>query len=534
MKRRELLISLLLAGAAFALFLPVGGNEFLAYDDHVYVVDNPALSAGLTPAGISWAFTTFHASNWHPLTWLSHMLDVQLFGLDPRGHHLMNAGIHAAAAALLFLALAGTTGAVPASAVTAAFFAVHPLHVQTVAWVAERKDVLSGLCWMLVLLMYLHYVRKPSPARYVSLVALYIFGLMAKPMLVSLPLILLLLDWWPLGRISENRTPARAGKSLHSGAFRKMRRCLFEKVPLLGLALVSSVLTWQAQSASGAIVAVQEYPYGLRLANALVSYLSYIVKMLWPHRLAVFYPMPLDGIAPGKVAAAVIALAMVTTLALRFVRRFPWAAMGWGWYVVTLVPVIGLVQVGNQGMADRYTYLPLIGLFMAAVWGGMQLAKQLPRVKRAVALVTAAMLVSCVVATRGELSYWNNGIALFTRALEVTPDNAIARLNLAQAYLDKGMLQDAVPHLEQAVTLLPTFKDALNDLGTTLSRLGKRQEAIGLFQRAIAVDPGYVNAYMNLGMAYVSTRNRAGAQATFLSLQNVDPAAAAQLQRFIR
>jgi hypothetical protein len=342
---RRLVVAFLLASATFAIFSRAGGNAFLLYDDAQYIVLNPRVASGLSLDGVRWAFTSFYAFNWHPLTWISHMLDSSIFGLSPRGPHLVNALLHAANAALLLLVLERMTGALWGAALVAAAFALHPLHVQSVAWAAERKDVLSAFFWIAAMGAWLRYARRPRPGRYLAAAALIALGLLSKPMVVTLPLVLILLDFWPLGRVSLLPTgvPGRV----------PWRRVLLEKVPLLALAAVSAALTVLAQAAGGAIH--REISLLLRLENALLSLVAYLGKTLWPVGLAVFYPHPADGIAGWQVAGATLLLSAITVAAARDIRRAPWALVGWGWYLVALLPVLGIVQVGGQGLADRYT-----------------------------------------------------------------------------------------------------------------------------------------------------------------------------------
>jgi hypothetical protein len=395
---------------------------------------------------VRWAFTSFYAFNWHPLTWISHMLDSSLFGLSPRGPHLVNAVIHAANAALLFLVLEGMTGVLWGAAFVAAGFALHPLHIESVAWAAERKDVLSAFFWIATMGAWLRYARRPRPGRWFAAAALFVLGLLSKPMVATLPLILVMLDFWPLGRVGLAQA-ASPGRMPWRGALR-------EKMPLLAMAGVGAVLTVLAQSAGGAIRG--EIPLLLRLENALVSLVSYLGKTIWPVDLAVFYPHPLAAIPSWKAAGSAFLVAAITVTAARGARRAPWAAVGWSWYVVSLLPVLGIVQVGNQGLADRYTYLPLIGIFLAAAWGGGSLTRRLAGGWRAsAAAACCALLAAWAAGTWLQLGSWKDDVALFTRALEVTPDNAHAPYNLGRGLLQRGRRAEALVQLERSVALNP-------------------------------------------------------------------------------
>lgn len=526
---RKAVACLLIAAAVMAVFSRAGENEFLLYDDAQYIVLNPPVVRGLSLEGARWALTSFYAFNWHPLTWVSHMLDSSLFGLSPRGPHLVNASLHAASAALLFLVLGEMTGSLWGAALVAAGFAFHPLHVESVAWAAERKDVLSGFLWIAAMGSWLRYTRRPRPGRYLAVTLLFSLGLLAKPMVVTLPLVLIFLDFWPLGRVSN--LPPGARRPDGAAGRQSWRRILLEKLPLFALSAVSAALTVHAQAVGGALHG--EIPLLLRLENAVVSLVSYLGKTLWPQRLAVFYPHPLAGIPWWKVTGAALLIAAASLVAVRGARRAPWAAVGWSWYVVSLAPVLGIVQVGNQGMADRYTYLPLTGIFLAAVWAGRSLAPRFTGGQSITAAAVCALLVAWAAGTWLQLGYWKDGVALFTRSLEVTPDNAHARYNLGRALLKQGRRAEALVQLERSVALNPRDEHALNDLGIALSQMGRRTEAIAMFRRAILIDPSYADPYLNLGMAYLSQDDRPAALAVHRDLRAVSREAAARLGVFL-
>jgi tetratricopeptide (TPR) repeat protein len=419
------------------------------------------------------------------------MLDCQLWGLAPAGHHLTNVLFHAANAVLLFLVLASMTGTRWRSALVAGLFAWHPLHVESVAWVAERKDVLSAFFCLLTFAAYVWYVRQPRWQRYLLLVLCYALGLMAKPMLVTLPFVLLLLDYWPLHRL--------ASASLRSSC-QVLRRLLWEKSPLFLLAAASSFETFLVQKHAGAVSTLEQFRASARLANALVSYMAYLAKMIWPVDLAVYYPLRVV-MNPWQVTGAVLLMAVLTVVALALGRRFRFLPVGWLWFLGMLVPVIGLVQAGGQAMADRYTYLPLIGLFLIIAWGipaelGRSKTWRIPLV-----LGVAAVLAACQAGTANQLRYWVNNKVLFERALAVTRENPFAHVNLAESLADEGDLDGAVKHLAAALRLSPSSKEAHHSLGGVLMLQGHVDDAIGQFEQALRLDPDYANAHSDLANA---------------------------------
>ena len=474
--------SLLLA-VVFTLYAGVGRNAFVNYDDDHYVTANPMVSRGLTSDGLRWALTAREAANWHPLTWLSHMLDVELYGLDPAGHHRTSVALHAANAALLFWALARLTGRLAPSLAVAALFAVHPLRVESVAWVAERKDVLSGLCFVLALHAYASWVRDRKAGSYAALVAATAAGLAAKPMLVTLPFLLLLLDSWPLGR----------------------RRALLEKLPLVLLALASSAVTLVAQTAGGSLRAWDTWPLGPRVANAALSYLTYLAKTVWPVDLACFYPHPAitgPGGLAGRAVLAAVVLGAATAGALLSARRFPWITCGWLWYLGMLVPVIGVVQVGSQALADRYTYLPQIGLLIVLAFSLDAWTAGRPRLRRSLLGAGLVVLTTLSVVTRAQLHHWRDSRSLFEHALAVTKNNYVAHNNLGSALEEAGDLAGAAGEFERALAIRPDFAPARNNLGLCLVAQGRATEAVEQFELALAVDPRWAEPRNNLGAAF--------------------------------
>jgi tetratricopeptide (TPR) repeat protein len=465
--------------AVVATYVPVLRFGFVNFDDPEYVLENPHVIGGLTRADVAWAFTAFHAANWHPLTWLSHMVDCQLFGLAPGGHHATNVLLHAGAALLLFVALRRMTGATWRSAAVAALFALHPLRVESVAWISERKDVLAAFCWMLALLAYARWAERQTPARYAAVALAFVAGLLAKPMVVTLPFALLLLDVWPLRRFGV--------------------RAVVEKLPLLALAAATSAVVFVAQRAAGAVVPLDSASAGTRIANALLAYAGYLGMTLWPHDLAVFYPYR-ETFPAWQIAGAAALLVAFTAAAVAAVRRAPWLLVGWLWYLGTLVPVIGFVRAGDQAMADRFTYLPHVGLLVAAVWGVAEATASSRRRELVVGGAAAAMLVGCVVATRHQLAYWRDSGALFAHALAVTRRNSIAHTNYGFALLEQGRAADALAHFAEAVELKPDYAKARLNYGMGLASVGRSNEAIAQYREAIRLDPGWASPHYDLGL----------------------------------
>lgn len=541
--RRDLAISAVLALLVFAALGRVAGHEFVTYDDPVYVTDNAHVRAGLTSSGVLWAIETVHGGNWHPLTWVSHMLDCALFGLAPGGHHLTSLVLHAANTVLLFFLLERMTSAPWSSAFVAALFGLHPLHVESVAWVAERKDLLSTLFWMLALLAYLGWVRQSRPGRYVFSLVLFALGLLAKPMVVTLPFVLLLLDYWPLARMQE---PARA-----------VRRCLLEKVPFIVLGAASSLITFFAQRAEGAVATVDELPLALRVENAPVAYVRYLGKTLLPQHLAVYYPLPPHWPA-WQVAGSVAILVLTTVFTLGSARSRPYLLVGWLWFLVTLLPVIGLVQVGSQSMADRYTYVPLIGIFLSATWWAMDSVAGLPSASPFLASAACAVVAAAGTASWFQAAHWKDSVALFSHAVSVVPNNAITELGLGYALARQGKAAEAAPHYRDALRLAPDNFDAnywlandlaqrgefraaaeryaaaarakpglpsvQNNLGIALMKQGRLEEAIAAYSEALRLDPGYARAANNLAGALASAGRTDEAKAHYLEAIRIDPA----------
>jgi tetratricopeptide (TPR) repeat protein len=476
------LVAILCAGlicSVFAAFWGLFRCGFINFDDTTYVTEHARILKGLSWENVSWALRTTYFSNWHPLTWLSYMLDAQLYGLQAWGYHLTSLALHAANSVLLLLVLARMTGALWRSAYVAALFALHPLHVESVAWVAERKDVLSTLFWLLTLAAWLGFVRSRRPGWYSLAVGLYALGLMAKPMLVTLPFTLLLLDFWPLGRLA---LPLQ-------GRWPTVRGLLLEKAPLFAMAAGASVVTYVAQQTSGAVTTLEAIPVPARVANTFLSYASYLGKTFWPTSLSVFYPYNPSAFSPGAVAGAFLAIVLATVLAVLLAKRAPAVTVGWLWYLGTLVPVIGLVQVGAQAMADRYTYVPLIGIFVALAWGLADRVAESPVARAALASAAALSLLPLFILTRVQVGYWKDSTALFEHALAVTANNSVAHNNLGVALSDRGEIESAVAQYREAIRIDPLYADSHNNLGVALAKQGKLEQAAEEYREALRLLP---------------------------------------------
>ena len=576
--RRSCLLSALLAAAILLAFFPVLNNDFIKFDDGFYIVHNPHVTTGLTWNNLRWSLGAGYQGNWHPVTWISHMLDVQLFGLRPGWHHLMNLLLHTANSVLLFLWLQQLTAATWRSLVVAALFGLHPLHVESVAWAAERKDVLSTLFLLLTLMSYTAYTwdtgksdlsKTPEPAtansppppgpvqvrtwherNYVLALVFFALGLMSKPMLVTLPFLLLLLDFWPLGRFQPFSAPWPALKML-----------VREKIPFLFLAAISSVVTLLVQEKGHATYL--GLSLGARLTNAIAAYWVYLGKTFWPLHLAIFYPHPAAGVtgahpvSAGLLASTALGLLLIGIAAWTLRRRAPWFMVGWFWFLGTLVPVIGIIQVGGQALADRYTYFPLIGLFICGVWAAAALAKRWPAAKRAVALAWPLVIIFCAILTNRQVKFWRNDFTVFAHALEVSPNNALAHYHLGIAYRDQGQTTNAMTEFQQALAADPSFPPPYPEIGALLEEQGRRQEAMALYEQglkatpwseqlhnvlatrlwaqgkqeealthyadAIHLDPDYADAHFNFGMALASRGQFAEAAAQFAAACRLRP-----------
>jgi tetratricopeptide (TPR) repeat protein len=508
--KANLWVYLALFLATLAVYSQSARFDFVNFDDPDYIVNNAHVRQGITADGIGWALTSGEGANWFPVTRLSQMLDVQLFGLSAGWHHLTNVLFHALAALLLFTFLYRATSNRWPSALVAFVFALHPLHVESVAWVTERKDVLSAFFWFLALWAYVRYAERPSAGRYLLVLGAFCLGLMSKPMIVTLPLALMLLDIWPLRR----------------GLWR-----LREKLPFFALSILASIVTYAVQSGAGAAEAV-EASLGLRIENALVSYLAYIGNMFWPAGLAVFYPYP-QGLPAWQVILAVVVLGGVSGFAWRRFRTEPYFAVGWLWYLVTLLPVIGLVQVGAQARADRYTYVPMVGLCIMLAWGGASVAIQWPRAKPAIAALAAVACVACAAAAWVQIGYWRSSESLFQHAVDVTSGNYVAEHNLGSALMEEpGRLSDAIHHLETAVQIKPDSARAHSDLGSALSKLPDRlPQVIAEYQLAVRYSPGSAIPHYNLGNALAAAGRLPDALTEWETAVRLDHSYAPRLQQ---
>jgi tetratricopeptide (TPR) repeat protein len=535
-------ICLFLAAMVWAVFGQTLGHEFVNYDDDIYVYENPVVARGLSLQGIVWAFTHIHSSNWHPLTWVSHMLDCQFYGLSPGGHHLTNVLLHTVTAILLFLVLRRMTGFLSRSAFVAAVFAIHPLRVESVAWVAERKDILSGLFFMLTLWAYTRYAQGRSRVQsrassaqaipalgplarrsetktarlwtfdYWLVLLFFALGLLCKPMLVTLPFVLLLLDFWPIQRFNRPLAIYRSST---------LPRLLLEKLPLLGLAVVSCVVTIFAQHE--ALQSFEKFSLSLRLGNAVVSYVIYLGQMFWPADLAVLYPFTTGGVGVSEVMLSLVLLTGISTGVFFLRRRRPYFLTGWLWYLVMLAPVIGIVQVGSQARADRYTYLPQIGLYLLLTWAASNLCGGWRHRRLVLGGLATVILTALIFRARAQTACWRNSETLWTHTLACTSDNAIAQNNLGNALLKVGREEEAIAHFQKALELKPDFAEAHNNLGNFLFQNGNVDEAMARYQKALEIRPDYAMARYNLGNALVKKGSMDGAIAQFQLALQINP-----------
>ena len=488
------LAALLLVVGILLVYAPVWKHDFIDLDDDLYVIDNSRVQQGLTWSNIGWAFTALDAGFWHPLTWLSHMLDCHLFGLNPSGHHLTNLFLHATSTVLLFWVLQLMTGAIWPSVLVAALFGLHPINVESVAWIAERKNVLSTLFWMLTMWAYVKYVQRPDLKRYLAVMAFFLLGLMAKPMLVTLPCVLLLLDHWPMRRFKGWTNVVSRAAQLAK-----------EKVPLLLLSLPIGLLAILAEHRAGALPALGQFPIGVRLGNAVVAYGSYLSKMTWPTNLVVFYPHPGATLESWKVALSIVVLSSISLLVLWGARRFPYLIVGWLWYLGTLLPVSGLLQVGGHAMADRYAYVTLIGVFVLLVWGSAEWLDGSPVRKRFWIGVSLCLLALLSMNTRRQLRHWSNGVSLFEHAIRSTDNNYLAHNNLGTALLQRGQLDEAVEQFSEALQIRPRDATVFYNLGLALKRKGEIQRAAQAFSKALNLNPRLAGAHNNLGTIHMQS-----------------------------
>jgi tetratricopeptide (TPR) repeat protein len=504
--RSKMAICLMLAVVTTAVYLPVRQFQFINYDDDVYVTLNPHLRNGLTWEAVNWSlaagliYSSPNVDYWRPLSYLSHALDVEMFGFDPAGHHLMSLAIHVTAAISLFLVLYSMTGALWRSAFVAALFALHPLHVESVAWIAERKDVLSGLFFILTLGAYTHYCRRPfSASRYLLVLGLFVLALMSKPVVVTLPFVLLLLDYWPLGRLAGGGwRVTRFG--LQVPQLSTLNRLLLEKLPFFLLAMGSCIFAIRSQKAVGA-ASLLHVTFPARIGNALASYLAYIVNLFWPVNLAVFYPYHI-ALPMWQVAGTLVLLAGITILVLGATGRCPWLPVGWFWYLGMLLPVIGILQVGAQARADRYTYLSFIGLFLMITWTVENLCPLMRHRKLMLGALMTIILAISAACTSTQVFYWRDSESIWTHALACTSDNVVVRYHLGLAFFQQKRADEAIMQLQKALVIQPDYAEARYDLGTVLIQQGRLDEAIAQLQKALEIKPDNASAHKNLGIAF--------------------------------
>jgi len=511
-RRRTFYLAFAIGALTFLLFAPTFDFPYINYDDNLYITDNLRTQQGLTGENVRWAFTTGYPSNWHPLTWLSHMLDVTLFGLDSGWHHFTNVLFHTLNSVLLFLVLRSLTRAPWRSAAVAALFAWHPLHVESVAWIAERKDVLAGFFWILAMGAYGRYTRSTNALRYLLLLILMTLGLMAKSMVVTLPCVFLLLDYWPLQRISFD-----------NAAWKKRAVVLLaEKAPFFALSIAAGVIAISTQGEGGAMRFGDQLSLPERIANAIRSYGIYLWKTIWPAELAVYYPHP--GSWPWwHIALAAVVLLLVSAAAYIYRKRHPFISVGWLWYLGTLVPVIGLIQVGGQAYANRYTYIPLIGIFIIAAWGAPILFRRLNMSREALIPITGAILLLCLWRTSAEVRYWRSSEALFARTIQLTEDNTMAYTAMGDALINQGKYLEAILYLDKAIDLSPTYMEAHINLGKAYFLRGEREKAKLQYMTALSIDENQPRILYNLGIFYLRDKEMNKAQGALERAIEADP-----------
>jgi protein O-mannosyl-transferase len=522
--KRTPLLCLLLAAVVLMFYSPVTHNGFINYDDVGYITANPHVRSGLTWATVKWAFTTYDQGNWHPLTWLSHALDCELFGLSPAGPHYMNVLLHAANAVLLFLLLLSATGFRGRSLMVAALFALHPMNVESVAWAAERKNVLSMLFFLFALHAYVWYTRRPGLRPYATVAFFFALALLSKPQVIALPFLLLLWDYWPLGRIGAPVVPGPTAQGEKVPRL-SSRWLVFEKLPLLLLSAASAVITMKAQEAGLAVQTFSQYSPLLRLETGVVSYVRYLEKALWPSKLVALYPHPTKLYPAWQAGAAVVLLLLITALVIR-ARDRPYLAVGWFWFLGSLVPMIGLVQVGFQAMADRYAYIPFIGLFLTITWLAADWAQARQISGRWLALPAVCGLLALGTLTYRQVGYWHDSSSFWLRTLALTRDNYVAQNNLGEFLLNEGRTEEAAAHFRSALDIRPDGLTANLNLGAYEDRRGNLPAAIERYQMVArhAADLGMrVTAYSSLGFAYRGMGQATKAKQCFETALQLEP-----------
>jgi protein O-mannosyl-transferase len=499
-KSKTWLVCLVLILITFCVYFQVSNHPFCNFDDDFYVGGNRHVTGGITGSNIIWAFTSFHAGNWHPLTWLSLMLDGQFYCGNPHGYHVTNLIIHILTSLLLLFLLFRTTGSLWKSAFTSALFALHPLHVESVAWVTERKDVLSALFYILTLLFYTEYIKLKKPAVYFLAIICFFLGLMAKSMLVTLPIIMIFIDFWPLDRCQVEESGLRNIKNL-------VLSLIKEKLPFFFLSLFVGIMTIYAQNKGGATRAFTLFPLEKRIDNALISYVKYIGNTIWPHDLAIFYPYP-SSIPLWQTISSLLILVVVSFTTIRARRRHPYLLVGWFWFLITLIPVIGLFQVGDQAMADRYSYLPIIGLFIMAAWGVSDLTRNLPHRQGILFFLGGTVIVLSAVLTWEQLGYWKDDITLYQHTAEITSGNYVIHFNLGLAFARNGNIDDAIKEYEKAIKIEPRYFLPYSNLGVCLAQKGNLDAAIKVFEDGTRVDPDDMKIRNNLNVAISLKRSQ--------------------------
>ncbi len=520
--RYTFLIYVMLVAAVVVAYEPMRHNDFISYDDPHYVTGNPHITGGLTAKSVIWAFTNPHYHMYHPLTSLSHMLDCELFGLEPLWHHADSLLFHALNTLLLFWVVKRMTGAVWPSAFVAAIFALHPLQVDSVAWVSERKSVLSGFFWILTMAVYLRYSERPTLGRYVLVIIVYVLALMSKPVVITLPFVLLLLDYWPLGRLrtrsAENEEPGKLRYRQFSTG-----RLVMEKLPLFILSAILSVITFVVQRIGGAVSPLAMIPVKYRIANVFLAYLKYIEKFIWPHKLAIFYPHPANRIPMVTAGICALVFIIISVRCFQLGRRKKYLAVGWLWFVGMLVPVIGIVQVGAQAMADRYMYIPMIGLLIMIAWGADEASAKLRYRTILLTLSAAVVLFAAVLGTRHQLGYWQNDFTLSEHTLEVTEDNAIIHNTYGVVLHNAGRVDEALIHLQKAVEIIPTYSKARYNLAMLHFEQGRFDEAIASFQELLKTDKDSAELYYYLALAYTKKGQQDQAAMYFSEALRINP-----------
>jgi len=516
--RPEFIVSIFLVLALLVIYSQTINYDFVLLDDDVYVTNNPHFNQGLRSEGLKQAFSQAHGGFWIPLTWVSYMIDSQLYGMKPGGYHMTNILFHLLNTLLVFTVFRKMTGDLWRSGFIAVMFAVHPIHVESVAWVAERKDLLFAFFWLLTMWGYLHYVRQPGIRRYLPVLLFFSAGLMAKPMIVTLPFVLLLLDYWPLKRLQIQKT----GQPNTINPVIPVTHLVLEKLPLLVPAVFISILTYFQQKSFGDIASVSTSPMVDRIANALISYSKYIANMIWPRDLTVLYPYP-NTWPSWQVAGACLTLGLLSGLVIKYFRKHPYLVVGWLWYLGVLVPVIGIIQFGAQPMADRYTYITFIGLYIMIAWGIPELLDNWRYKKVVLASAATVIILALMIGARAQTAYWTNSIRLFNHAIEVTRDNYLAHRNLGLALSYRGELDQALGHFKKALRINPKSARSYNDIGTYHMLKGQYDDSIGYFKKALYFQPNFPKAHNNLGLVLMAKKNYAEAAGHFQAALRADP-----------